>query len=167
MTFGELELFKLKNYNLSLALCIQEDRVNRGSYLICDLHALISVSAERTVNIIAGNPSESGFSNGPGHAAYFSFVYDIYQINDEDIIIMDSMNYCIRKVSRVTGMVSTFAGQCRRAGEFEGTVYATDARFRYLSRGVYLPQNNRIYYLLHKPMKILSHDLETGLWFHS
>lgn len=54
VSFDGLEEFKLKDYVLKYALCIQPDILNPGGFLIADQHAIIYVHPNRSYSNLTG-----------------------------------------------------------------------------------------------------------------
>lgn len=56
VSFTKLDLFDLGDYHLHHAFSIKQDRLKPGGYLIADLNAIIAVSVNGSVEILAGKP---------------------------------------------------------------------------------------------------------------
>lgn len=67
------------------------------------------VIATGEVTTLAGDPGNSGSSNGLGSAAKFNSPYGL-ACNGTDLFVSDFSNSTVRKINLATGMVSTLAG---------------------------------------------------------
>ena len=74
----------------------------------------------RIVKTIAGSWEESGFADGAGNNARFGFIGGIVSAPNGDVIVTDTTNHRIRKVTSA-GIVTTFAGSTRGFKEGIGT----------------------------------------------
>lgn len=57
MSFSTLDLLELKDYEIHNGLCIREDRLKPGGFLIADMNSIIAVSTDQSVEILAGKLS--------------------------------------------------------------------------------------------------------------
>ncbi len=91
-------------------------------------HAIRRVSADGTVATIAGLPGTPGTLDGLGDTARFRFPSGILAIGGGEVLVADSGNHTIRRLSR-DGAVTTIAGSPGVRGTASGTGAA--ARFSY------------------------------------
>lgn len=62
-----------------------------------------------TVSTVAGNPNQSGFTDGIGAAATFNKPKDLKMDGEGNLYVADAFNTAVRKVVPSTGLVSTLA----------------------------------------------------------
>jgi len=98
-----------------------------GTVFVCTDSALYGLSAAGEVSLIAGARSETGLRDGEGAEARFNKPCGIAVYVDGTLLVVDTFNHCLRRVSP-NGTVSTFAGG--GVGGFVDGV-GTGARFRY------------------------------------
>lgn len=105
-------------------LAITED----GSLLVADTYAstIRRRTPEGNWETFAGKPNIGGSADGQGEAARFSSPHEIVLDRDGNLLVADTFNHAIRKVTP-DGMVSTWAGGRDREGTNDG--FRTDARF--------------------------------------
>jgi glucose/arabinose dehydrogenase len=99
-----------------------------GSIIIVDTnnHRVRKITPDGTVSTLAGSGSK-GFADGAGAAAQFSYPYGVAVDGQGSIIITDTLNHRVRKITP-DGTVSTLAGSGRSgfsdgagaAAEFHG-----------------------------------------------
>jgi len=89
-------------------VCIGAD----GAIYVCDAgsHTIRKVNSQGVVVTIAGS-GRAGHADGQGTAAAFSYPYGIAAAADGTLLVADSCNHCIRRVT-ADGMVTTLAGRC-------------------------------------------------------
>jgi sugar lactone lactonase YvrE len=78
------------------------------------------------ITVLAGKSGKSGSANGKGGAVRFNNPNGIAHDADH-IYVADSMNNAIRKINKMTGVVSTLAGSPGQSGSTDGM--GTAARF--------------------------------------
>lgn len=100
-----------------------EDPLIPGNMIYFEGHSLKTTNGTSTEHL-AGNGS--GHANGIGKMALFSLPQHILVVNNDTLIIFDTSNDCLRKINRITLMVSDFAGKCTEQGHSDGL--GTDAR---------------------------------------
>eukprot|EP01013_Petalomonas_cantuscygni_P008470 TRINITY_DN21196_c0_g1_i1.p1 TRINITY_DN21196_c0_g1~~TRINITY_DN21196_c0_g1_i1.p1 ORF type:complete len:2943 (-),score=595.19 TRINITY_DN21196_c0_g1_i1:530-9358(-) len=85
-------------------------------------HVLRWILASGLVTTIAGTPDMSGHMNGDGATALFNLPYRMIMNSDNDIIVSDRGNFCLRKITGTLGAwtVSDFAGTCTSEGSADG-----------------------------------------------
>ena len=66
--------------------------------------------ADGTVSTLCGKGREAGYVNGPAAQARFQYPLGLALDRNEDLIIADSENHCVRKVVLSAGFVTTVAG---------------------------------------------------------
>jgi len=110
-----------------------------GDILIADgvNHAIRRITPDGTVSTFAGN-GDSGFQDGLGTNARFSFPSDLAIDNEGNIFVADTFNHAIRRITPA-GEVSTVAGGT--SGYEDGTVAV--ARFN-VPRGLFISSNGNI-----------------------
>jgi len=97
-----------------------------GNVIAIDLERICKVTPEGVVSTLAGHVSRMGFANGSAAAARFNELTGVAVDADGNVIVTDSANACIRKLTP-DGVVSTLAGRATKAGHADGP--AADARF--------------------------------------
>lgn len=90
-----------------------------SSFVISSGHAVLRVTVLSApqpcrVELLAGDVSNPGFSNGSGAYARFNGPWDLAVDASGSVLVADSGNHSIRKISPL-GMVSTLAGPATRA----------------------------------------------------
>ena len=103
---------------------IELDLRKPGNIIYIEGNALVtSAGGTSKPELIAGQPSESGFNEGEvGSEARFHGLTGFVQIDKDRVIVVDSGNNCLRSVSRPTGKVEEFSGECRKSGLINGKV---------------------------------------------
>ena len=81
------------------------------------------------VTTIAGSAGVRGFRDGKSSESLFNRPEGICLDKEENLLVVDSNNNCIRKIDTTNGMVTTIAG-CMRAGFVDGDAL-TEARFEW------------------------------------
>ncbi len=76
--------------------------------------------ADWVVTTVAGRPGVTGYADGAGSAALFSWAYGLAVSRSGNIFVADARNHVIRKVTP-TGDVATVAGQAGATGSADGT----------------------------------------------
>jgi hypothetical protein len=84
------------------------------------------IGADAVVTTLAGSPSKRGNGDGTGTAATFSQPIGVALDSSGTLVVADSMNHTIRKVS-AAGVVTTWAGTAGVIGTADGN--GTAARF--------------------------------------
>jgi len=54
-----------------------------------------------------GLPSEGGYLDDVGEDARFTKLRDVYQKNENELIVADTDNHCLRKIERYNGNLKT------------------------------------------------------------
>lgn len=86
-------------------------------------HCVRMIMPSGFVNTLAGCGGLSGFADGVGANARFSFPWSLQVDNREQVYVTDSKNHCIRKITNICsggGIVSTFAGKGAENGYVDG-----------------------------------------------
>jgi len=104
-------------------------------------HTLRKVTPAGEVTTLAGSPGLAGSADGTGSAARFNVPRAVAVDHDNNIILADSGNHTIRKVTPA-GVVTTLAGSPGSAGSANGTGSA--ARFN-TPRGLAVDANDNVY----------------------
>jgi sugar lactone lactonase YvrE len=101
-----------------------------GTIFVADTsnHAIRKVTRAGVVTTLAGTLRSTGSSDGFGTQAHFNFPYAVAVAPSGDLIVSDSANDLIRKVT-VDGRVTTVAGTATTSGNIDATGAA--ARFSY------------------------------------
>jgi len=84
------------------------------------------ISRDGAVSTLAGLPGHAGAQDGKGSTARFNFPTGIAVDDDGNVIVADSHNYTLRKITP-DGTVSTLAGRAGCGGERNGA--GAEARF--------------------------------------
>jgi DNA-binding beta-propeller fold protein YncE len=107
-----------------------------------DNHCLRKVApADGTVSTLAGKGQVKGWSNGSGESARFSWPRGLALDTDSQLIVADSGNHCIRRVTTDEGRVTTVAGRAEHPGSADGE--AADALFNHPC-GIAVDGNNNV-----------------------
>jgi len=103
----------------------------QGAIFVADIqnHCLRQVvPSTGEVSTLAGDAEEEGFADGHGATARFNGPSGVALDTDDHLIVADSGNHCIRKVTTAEGRVTTVAGSAEAdAGFADGAAAA--ARF--------------------------------------
>jgi len=83
-----------------------------GTIYVCDAgsHTIRRIASNGSVVTIAGS-GRPGHADGVGASAAFSYPFGIAAAPDGTLLVADSSNHCIRRVT-ADGMVTTLAGRC-------------------------------------------------------
>ena len=73
------------------------------------LHSVRKISPSGVVTVFAGDPANAGFTDGNGAGARFSSPGAIAVDKDNNVYVLDTGNYTVRKITSV-GLVTTLAG---------------------------------------------------------
>ena len=99
---------------------IQEDLKPGGMSLILGNNKIAEAKAD-SWRIIAGSEAgASGFADGDGNATLFNNPMSLFQLNEDEIVIADTNNHCLRHLMRTNKNTSIFAGRCQTSGDFDG-----------------------------------------------
>jgi len=113
---------------------------SNGMLVVCTESALYAFCSNGLPSLLAGHVTETGFKDGKGSAARFSSLSDIAVDATGNVLVVDSINNALRKVTR-NGAVSTLAGNGEK-GHVDGVGDA--ARF-YMPQGIVVAVNGSIY----------------------
>lgn len=72
------------------------------------------------VELVVGNAMLSGYVNGAGTDVRLGYILDFLQLNEEEWLLVDNSNQCIRKMNRANKVVEDFAGLCSVEGSDDG-----------------------------------------------
>lgn len=97
-------------------LHIEVDLQNPDHLIISLWNSLTIVDENFQEHPIVGQTETSGFRDGQGTAALFTWVTSFIQLSSQVLLAVDHYNHCIRAVNRVTNTTSTFAGICQNGG---------------------------------------------------
>lgn len=100
-----------------------------GSLVIADLdgHRVCEVSKAGKVSVIAGDGTK-GHRDGSAAQARFNMPHNVVVHARGDLLVSDTQNHCVRRISLKTGEVSTIAGAAEK-GSSDGGGLARMARF--------------------------------------
>lgn len=93
-----------------------------GNVYVADMynHAIRKISSSQVVTTLAGSIGNSGFANGTGSGAQFSYPYGVAVDSSGNVYVADFDNELIRKVTSA-GVVTTLAGTLGVNGSANGT----------------------------------------------
>jgi sugar lactone lactonase YvrE len=92
------------------------------------IYTVRRITSAGVVTTIAGLAGSFGSVDGTGNAARFSFLYGIATDSTDNLVVVDTGNHTIRKITPLGG-VTTWAGLTGSFGSADGT--GSIARFRY------------------------------------
>jgi sugar lactone lactonase YvrE len=105
------------------------------------IRKMIRTGSNWTVSTLAGSPGMLGSANGLGSNARFNRPSGISLDQNENLIVVDTYNHTIRKVTR-TGVVTTVAGSAGKSGSTDAS--GALVRFTY-PRGITVDANGIFY----------------------
>jgi len=79
-------------------------------WLVCTASALYAFSPNGVKSLIAGHKTETGFADGEGTDARFNTPHGIAVDGEGNVLVADTYNHALRKVTLRCGTVSTLAG---------------------------------------------------------
>jgi len=82
---------------------------------------IVKITTDGTVSTLAGTSAATGNTDGTGAIARFSLPESIAVDNSGNLYVADASNHTIRKVTTVSGVVTTLAGTAGTAGSTDGT----------------------------------------------
>ena len=118
------------------------------------LHSVRKISPAGVVSVFAGDAVNSGAINGAGAAARFSSPGAIAIDKDDNIYVLDTGNYTVRKISS-SGQVTTVAGSPGLSGTADGKGVA--AQFSNL-RSIAVDPTGGVFVWDYKALRKLSAD---------
>lgn len=80
-------------------------------------------------SLLAGDPAEAGYVDGPAAAARFDGLAAACVTDNNQLVVADELNHCLRAVSLATGAVTTVAGAPHRHGVLDGAIDAAEFQF--------------------------------------
>lgn len=110
------------------------------------------------VQLIVGTEKEAGYKEGTRESARFDTTSSLVQLNKTTVVVVDSVNHCLRIVDRSTSTTTPFMGVC----ETSGTPDDSPVKFNFPENIIYNNKTNSL--LLTEALtsdKICSIDLET------
>lgn len=112
-----------------------------GDFYVADAsnHKIRKVSSDGVVTTVAG--SSQGYAEGTGDAAQFNYPYDVAVDANGDVLVADTFNQRVRKITIADGSTSSYAGT-GSTGSNDGV--ASEATFSYLT-GITIGPNGTIY----------------------
>ena len=103
-----------------------------GALYFCDTenHAIRKIAQDGTLHLVAGMPGKSGYSGdgGPALQAQLNEPYEVRFDRAGNLFFVEMRNNVVRKVDRLTGIISTFAGSGKPGFSGDGGP-ATKAKF--------------------------------------
>lgn len=110
---------------------------SNGIFYVTDFHTIRTITADGTVNTLAGKTD--GYADGSGTNASFSSPFNIARSLNGNLFVTDANNHKIRKITP-DGTVSTLAGS--EAGYADGA--GIQARFL-IPRGIFMGKEGNLY----------------------
>lgn len=98
---------------------ISKDSYTSGNVLFSDLTTIKTTNGKLS-SWLAGFDGKHGYANGIGNQARFISINSFVQLTAHQIIIADSLNYCLRSLTRTDKMVSDYAGSCQDQRHVDG-----------------------------------------------
>jgi DNA-binding beta-propeller fold protein YncE len=96
------------------------NHMNKELYVTDEFgHKIRKIDSKGHVSTLAGSGVD-GYINGYGNFSMFSRPTDIVMDQQGFLYVSDWNNHCIRKISSISGVVSTLAGVCTYAGYKDG-----------------------------------------------
>lgn len=106
--------------------CMEFDAVDTTKLLVADKNALVISDGAASPTVVAGDVANAGYADGGGagknqtNDVRFNTITAFVQIGTTEVIIIDSRNYCIRKLIRSTSLVTLVVGLCEISGNSIG-----------------------------------------------
>jgi len=97
---------KLAGLGTILSVAVDTD----GTRFVCTASALYAFSPNGMKSLIAGHKTETGFADGEGTDARFKAPCGIAVDGEGNVLMVDTNNHALRKVTLRCGTVSTIAG---------------------------------------------------------
>ena len=148
----------------------------QGNIYLCDtgFSSIWKVSTSGDVSVYAGTPQSSGFSGDDGQATSAQLYYPVGIKLDAsgNLYISDNANYRIRRVDKVTGVITTVAGNGQPEFSGDGSL-ATAAGIYDLQGSVGFDSQGNMYFgdgfnkrvrKVNKTSGIISTVVGTGAW---
>ena len=127
---------------------LQADQYHDGNVLAAVGNAIYSITDDGGSYRIAGNATEAGYKAGFYTNARFNLTAGLTQVSYGIVLISDQNNQCLRRLDRITGHVSIFAGECGNGTRYyEGIDYIQWSTFNKPSRLQYDANSRKIYLL--------------------
>ena len=105
---------------------MEKDRFVNGNILYIESHAVRTINLSTNESwLIAGNATVRGYRDGKGSFVRFHAPFSFHQRSSTEVIIFDSMNSCIRILSRLTNLTMPLAGLCLTPGNKDGNFTTT------------------------------------------
>lgn len=117
-------------------------------YIVADTgNQVLRKLQNNIVTTLAGKPREAGTADGVGPAARFDTPTTVItEDNGKQVWVLDSNNYCVRKVDVDTGGITTLAGKCGTSGTTDSTDgTGATARLDRIDAMVLGPHKNALY----------------------
>ncbi len=123
---------------------------------------VMDLNQDDEVETIAGVPYLAGAENGTGSDARFDRPTGIASARDSSVVfVVDSQNYCIRRINVTNNAVTTFAGECGARGYVDGATGATSL-FDVISSIAMGPEGERLYVCDTGNGQVRAIDVATG-----
>jgi len=126
----------LSGFGFISALTVASD----GTRVVCTQSGIYTLPPTGLPTLLAGHTTEAGFTDGQGGAARFHYLSGIAMDGDGNVIVADSDNHALHKVTRA-GAVSTLVGNGQK-GYMDGSGDA--ARFNQ-PQGIAVDEDGTIY----------------------
>lgn len=98
---------------------IKEDLFLQGNLIIASGHSLQTTDGN-TTTLIAGSPADRDYVEGVGDTARFDHIKGIIHLTNDIVLVVDSLNDCLRAVNRNTSETSVYLGDCTNNGYRDG-----------------------------------------------
>jgi sugar lactone lactonase YvrE len=118
----------------------------------------------KTISLVAGTPSSSGYQDGPALSAKFGEVYGLAADSQGNLYVADGSNNAIRKISMgVSPTVSTICGLGPTHGGYKGDGAAAVNAALNFPVGLYMDASNNLYVTDASNQRIRRIDAVTGI----
>ena len=97
-------------------LHIEKDLTNPNNLIIAHWSSLKILDQNFQEHLIAGQTETSGFRDGEGSNALFTWVTSFIQSDTRHVLVVDHYSHCIRVIDRQTNGTSTYADICEYGG---------------------------------------------------
>lgn len=124
MTFGEVkpEWINITDQTGYGVLFMEMDLRLPNHVLLIESSSLRTLDlTTNETHLIAGKADIRGYREGAGDEARFNAPFSFYQTDGSEVIVLDSLNKCIRRLSRDTNQTSILTGLCTIPGDVDGS----------------------------------------------
>lgn len=91
-----------------------------GALYVCDTdnHVMRRIDKAGVITTVAGTPGKKGFAGdgGPATAALMNEPYEVRFDAAGNMLVVERLNHCVRKIDAKTGVISTIAGTGGKVG---------------------------------------------------